>query len=62
MICRFAKVTQVTLVYEFGGFFFLIELNFLSSIFSHIVKKKIVLEKSYIITWFTNLTILTFFN
>ena len=78
MVCKFARVTRFALAYEFGGVSFLKKLNltFLSSIFSHIVKK-IVLDKSYIIKlykvhelihkfswliWFAGLTNLTFFN
>jgi hypothetical protein len=50
MFYKFAKVTQVVLIYRFGGFF-LIKLCFLSSIFSHIVKK-IILEKNHIIKFY----------
>jgi hypothetical protein len=50
MVYEFIKVTQVVPVYEFGRFFFLIELDFFYSLFfSHIVKNKIVLEKSHVV-------------
>jgi hypothetical protein len=50
MVYRFAKVTQVALVYKFGGlFFFLIELDFFYSLFFSYIVKKIVLEKIHVI-------------
>jgi len=78
MVCEFAMVTLVALIYEFGGVsFFLIELKFFYRLFSsHIVKKQIS-EKSYVIklykvcgsihrfgwlTWFAGLASLTFLN
>jgi hypothetical protein len=78
MVCEFARITQVALIYEYGVVsFFLIEPDFfIVYFFSHIIKKKFQ-KKSYIIklykvhgpiymfvwlTWFTGLTSLPFLN
>ena len=50
MVYGFAKVTHVTSVYEFSGFF-LIELNFYYTLFfSHTVKK--IVEKNHVIKFY----------
>ena len=51
MVCGFGKITQVALIYVFGGvsFFNWTWLLFCLVFFSHIVKKKKVLKKSYVI-------------
>ena len=40
MVCEFVRVTRVALVYEFGGVFFLVELDFFIAYFFSYSKKK----------------------
>ena len=49
VVYKFTKVTQVTLIYEFGRFFLLIELEFFYCLIFSFVVKKIVFEKNHVI-------------